>query len=277
MKRAADPASNGDLTDVIPWLERSPGPMALQPLPMMKAVIVEDERTLADLLQNLLALRHPQVRVLGIASTVADALELVTRHRPDLLFLDIGLRDGVQGFSVLEQLGPSAPRVIITTASAEHALSAFRFDAVDYLLKPIDVQALDRALERVALRAQAARDEQAPPAPPRAWWEVPTASGFTRVRLSEIISANAEGSYTELILQHEARPMTVSRPLGDVEKELGPGFLRTHRSHLVNPAHVRSYTRHDGDRLQMSNGTSVPIARDRVQEVLAALKHERGA
>lgn len=251
--------------------------MTTHPLPAMNAVIVEDERTLADLLQNLLALRHPQVRVLGIASTVADALELVTRHRPDLLFLDIGLRDGVQGFSVLEQLGPSAPRVIITTASAEHALSAFRFDAVDYLLKPIDVQALDRALERVALRAQAARDEQAPPAPPRAWWEVPTASGFTRVRLSEIISANAEGSYTELILQHEARPMTVSRPLGDVEKELGPGFLRTHRSHLVNPAHVRSYTRHDGDRLQMSNGTSVPIARDRVQEVLAALKHERGA
>ena len=273
MKPAADlPSPRADV-EVIPWLERGQGTMGTHPLPAMKAVIVEDERTLADLLQNLLALRHPQVRVLGIASTVADALELVSRHRPDLLFLDIGLRDGVQGFSVLEQLGPSAPRVIVTTANAEHALSAFRFDAVDYLLKPIDVQALDRALQRVALRAQAVQEGHVPQAAPRAWWEVPTATGFTRVRLSEIISANAEGSYTELHLQHEARPMTVSRPLGDVEKELGPGFLRTHRSHLVNPAHVRGYTRHDGDRLQMSNGTSVPIARDRVQEVLAALKH----
>lgn len=274
MKRAPIPGPTAVDVEVVPWKEHVPQHMAPHPLPAMKAVIVEDERSLADLLQNLLAMRHPQVQVLGIASAVDDALELVTRHRPDLLFLDIGLRDGVQGFSVLEQLGPSAPRVIVTTASADHAVSAFRFDAVDYLLKPIDVQALDQALARVAERLRPPGPREEGRTGHRVWWEVPTATGFTRVRVQDIVVASAEGSYTLLHLAGQPRPMTISRALGEVEKELGPGFLRTHRSHLVNPAHVRDFIRPDGERLHLSNGNTVPIARDRVQEVLQRLREE---
>lgn len=238
----------------------------------IRAVIVEDEQRLADLLQALLAMRHPNVEVVGTAGTVSEALELVTRQRPELLFLDIGLREGLQGFSVLEQLGPSAPHVIVTTASAEHAVNAFRFEAVDYLLKPIDTSALDRALERVYTRIRAAASTQHGREFAREWWEVPTASGFIRVHLANIRYAKAEGSYTLLYLADIDKPLTISRPLGDVEIELGPGFLRTHRSYLVNPDHVRGYTRTDGDQLELSNGTKVAIARDRVQEVLRLLK-----
>jgi len=250
--------------------------MGTQPKPALRAVIVEDEPTLADLLRSLLAIRHPNILVVGTAATAAEAMDLVTGTRPELLFLDIGLRDGLQGFSVLEQLGPSAPHVIVTTASTEHAVNAFRFEAVDYLLKPIDTQALDRALERVIARMGSAERIHPVNGAAREWWEVPTANGFIRVHVANIIYAKAEGSYTLLYLADLAKPMTVSRPLGDVESELGPGFLRTHRSFLVNPDHVRGYTRTDGDRLELSNGTNVAIARDRVAAVLQFLKGPAG-
>lgn len=240
----------------------------------LHALIVDDEEPARENLRLMLEDHCPGVEVVGVADGPATARERIGALDPDLLFLDIRMPSGTEGLDLLAELPDLRALVIFVTAFKDYALQAFHTHAVDYLLKPIDVQALDQALARVAerLRQPGARGEGR--TGHRVWWEVPTATGFTRVRVQDIVVASAEGSYTLLHLAGQPRPMTISRALGEVEKELGPGFLRTHRSHLVNPAHVRGYIRPDGERLHLSNGSTVPIARDRVQEVLQRLREE---
>ena len=113
----------------------------------MKAVIVEDE-TLARKELRVLLEAHPEIKVVGEAVSPAQAAKLVASVRPDLLFLDVNLRAGT-GFDLLESLRPNSPSVIFTTARADFALQAFDFDAVDYLLKPVNPERLAKAIAKL--------------------------------------------------------------------------------------------------------------------------------
>jgi two-component system LytT family response regulator len=202
----------------------------------MKALIVDDERLARNELRRLLA-KHPEIEVIGEAADAEEARAAVARLRPELLFLDVQM-PGDDGFALLETLEPPLPQVIFTTAYDEFAVKAFDFNALDYLLKPVDPARLAAGLEK--LRASggpgAAGDRPARLAPEdkvfvregeRCWF----------VELKSIRLMESEGNYTRLYFD-EARPQ-LFRSLNAMEERLDPrSFFRANRRQIVNLAWI---------------------------------------
>jgi two-component system, LytTR family, response regulator len=204
----------------------------------MHALIVDDER-LARLELRRLLRAHPEIDVIGEANGASDAEDKIAQLRPNLIFLDVQM-PARTGFELLESLR-NPPRVIFTTAHDEHALRAFEFGAVDYLLKPIDPERLTRSLSRVL----SSTDAPAPDAPAggatlreedqvflkdgeRCWF----------VRVGEIRLLESEGNYARAYFG-ENRPL-LPRTLQALESRLDPKcFLRVSRRHLVNLRFIR--------------------------------------
>lgn len=187
----------------------------------MRVVIVDDERLARQELRRLLA-AHPAVEVVGEARDGHEALALLPRLAPDLVFLDVQM-PGLDGFGVLEGL-EDVPPVIFTTAYDEYALKAFEVNALDYLMKPIVPARLAAALERVRPRAVPARLEQVFVRDGERCW---------LVRLADIFLLESEGNYTRVHFGKE-RPM-IPRSLAALEERLDPAvFFRAGRKHIIN-------------------------------------------
>ncbi|MFG1410934.1 LytTR family DNA-binding domain-containing protein [Xanthobacter sp. VTT E-85241] len=253
---------------------------------MLSAVIVDDEvrarRAIARLLEA-----HPQVRIAGEADCVEDALDLLVREAPDLVFLDIELGDG-SGFELIQAL-EDPPRVIFVTAHAEHAAEAFAVDAVDYLLKPVSPERLADALRRAMrrIRPDAASPEAAAPgtAPvaepsppalaPGATLELRTPHRTVFAPPSEIVALRADGDFTRVFLAGQP-PLMMLRTLGTFETLLPrPPFLRLGRSLMVNCDRLRSIETPSRDRAHVAlEGLPAPLilgraATSRLREALA--------
>ena len=243
----------------------------------MKAVIIEDEIRNQKILQQLLVESCPSIQVVGFAETVVDAKSLISTQKPELIFLDIQLKDGT-GFDLLVSLGNDMPFVIFTTAYDQYALKAFKFSAVDYLLKPIIPEELVAAVQKVEkeslqnqkisiqnliknLRAETKET-------------VITISGVNKVeyvKVHDIVRIEASGAYSRIILQN-GESHTVSKVIKEYQELLGDhGFFRTHQSHLINIKKVKTY--YKGDHLVvMDDGEEVPVARNRKDDFLQAMR-----
>jgi two-component system LytT family response regulator len=187
----------------------------------MRALIVDDERMARQELRRLLA-AHPEVEIAGEARGGEEALGLISKLAPDLVFLDIQM-PGITGFELLERL-ENVPQVIFTTAYDEYALKAFEVNALDYLLKPVAPARLAAALERVRPRLGPPRLEQVFVRDGERCWIV---------RVSDIFLLESEGNYTRLYFANE-RPL-IPRSLAALEERLDPAtFFRAGRKHLLN-------------------------------------------
>jgi two-component system LytT family response regulator len=187
----------------------------------MKALIVDDERIARQELRRLLA-AHPGVEIAGEARSGQDALELIPKLGPDLVFLDIQM-PGMTGFELLERLD-DVPQVVFTTAYDEYAIRAFEVNALDYLLKPIAPARLAAALERVRPRTAPLRLEQVFVRDGERCWILPVA---------DILLLESEGNYTRVYFGKE-RPL-IPRSLAALEARLDPAmFFRAGRKHLLN-------------------------------------------
>ncbi len=187
----------------------------------MKALIIDDERLARRELRRLLA-AHPELEIAGEARTGEEALDLISRLEPDVLFLDVRM-PGMSGFDLLEKL-EKVPQVIFTTAYDEYALKAFEVSALDYLLKPV-----------VAARLASAVAKLRPPAVRRCLEQVFVKDGERcwLVRVSDIFLLESEGNYTRLYFADQ-RPL-VPRSLAALERRLDPAvFFRVGRQHIVN-------------------------------------------
>ncbi|MEM9545618.1 MAG: LytTR family DNA-binding domain-containing protein [Bacteroidota bacterium] len=242
----------------------------------MKAVIIEDEVRNQKILQQLLEEGCPSIEVVGVAETVVDAKSLILEQKPELIFLDIQLKDGT-GFDLLISLGSEVPYVIFTTAYDQYALKAFKFSAVDYLLKPIISEELVAAVQKVEkdsiqnqkisiknlinnLRAETKES-------------VITISGINKVeyvKVRDIVKITASGAYSQIKLQN-GESHTVSKVIKEYQELLGEyGFFRTHQSHLINIKKVKTY--YKGDHVViMEDGEEVPVARNRKDDFLRAM------
>jgi two-component system LytT family response regulator len=206
----------------------------------MKAIIIDDERLAREGLKGLLA-DFPFVEVCGEAANATEALKLVAKVRPDLLFLDIEMT-GQNGFDLLEAMPPPHPHVIFVTAYSAFALRAFEVNALDYLLKPIDAKRLGAALEKVRASdagttraAKAGAEGVAPDMPLREDDRVFVRDGdrcwFVPVRSIRLLES--EGNHTRVHFDRE-KPL-IYRTLGSMEERLPARlFLRANRSQLVN-------------------------------------------
>lgn len=206
-----------------------------------KAVIIEDEERSTIVLQNLLETYCPDVEVVGNATSVQDGIKTVNALQPDILFLDVQIVGGT-GFDILEKLNNTKVSIIFTTAYDHYALKAFKFSAIDYLLKPIDIDELKIAVKKVTAPNQQAEDEfkiknllsniKNPSEDPVLLVSTLEAVEFVRIR--EIIRCEAQGAYTQLILK-DTKSVMVSKVIKEFEFLLQEyGFYRVHQSHLIN-------------------------------------------
>lgn len=267
-----------EANDPLPWGATDQTSMAHEKLPSLKAVVVEDQELPRNALLKLLELTQPGIQVVGIAADVPTAKVEIRKSRPDVVFLDVEL-GGQTGFDLLTALGDQPPMVIFTTAKEGYALAAIRFSAMDYLLKPVDVDELDRAVKRAASAVDAERrkgqmeslvQNLAQNGGANRRITLPMLNGHERVLMSDILYCNSDGNYTDVFLR-DGTKRTVSRPILHFEELLAGAFVRVHNEHLVNLDHVTEYIKGEGGTVQMSDGKSIAVSRRKKQELMDAL------
>jgi two-component system LytT family response regulator len=244
---------------------------------MKRIAIIDDEPDARQALSTLLTTFCPEVDICGEADSVASAFVLLRQTQPQAILLDISLGDGT-GFDLLDKFPQLPFQVIFTTAHDDFALKAFRYHALDYLLKPINPVELAAAIDRV---------QKAPPAdyPTRishlleshrtqqlSKITLTTQQEIIFVKIDQIVHLESEGSYTTFHLLNKERHL-ISHPLKTFEEMLPVAdFFKLHQSHLINLSHVKSVLREDGGYVLMEDGNKIPIARRRKEEFLKVLK-----
>lgn len=246
---------------------------------MIKAVIIDDENKCISLLKHLLANNCPQVQVVGEADGAATGIELVNQHKPNLVFLDIEM-PGKTGFELLNSLPAIDFHVIFTTAYNHYAIKAIRFSALDYLLKPVDIDELKAALARID-KAEVKKNKHESisllvnntRAANHNFTRITlsTQDGLVILQINEILYCEASGSYTFFYLKNGEK-LTISKTLKEYEDLLKDNqFFRVHNSYLINLNEVKKYIKGDGGTVVMSNGDEVFVSKRRKEEFLEAL------
>ena len=244
----------------------------------MKAIIIDDEPRARKVLTTLLEENCPKVEILNTAADVPEGVKSINRYKPDIVFLDIEM-PGYSGFELLDFFQEITFQIIFTTAYSEYAIQAFHVSAIDYLLKPIQIDQLVHAVEKAEQQisfSQTAEKLEALKTNLNAEGQVrkialPVANGLLFVETLDIIYLKAEGSYTQIHLVQGPK-LLVSKKLKEFEKLLqNPSFFKSHRSYLINLDHVQQYVRQDGGYIVMKNQDVVSIAKDRRDDLLKAI------
>lgn len=244
-------------------------------------LIVDDEQKAREAIKAVIRLTDTNVSRIDEAVGVADALEKITSLKPDILLLDVQLKDGT-GFDILQKLNSPLPGIIFITAYEQHALSAFRFSAVDYLLKPIDPALLKEAIEK-ATRQLAAGDIEVQmhqllqiisnPSKENKKIVLKTTEQIHVVKVREIVRLEADKNYTTFFMESGVQ-ILVSRTLKEYDEMLTEfGFIRVHQSHLVNVDFIDRFDKRDGGYLILKNKSSVPVSSRKREELLKALEN----
>ncbi len=235
----------------------------------MKTIIIEDNPLARKFLSELLVEHCPNIQLKGTASNVHDGRKLIGEVKPELVFLDVEMPQGT-GFNLLENIKNIDFQVIFTTAHEKYALQAIKYSALDYLLKPVDVDDLLQAVEKAeqqqpkdisALKIQTLMQNL--DAKPQSVQKLILKDryGMQIVKVADIIRLEAEGSYTKFYLNN-GKMLTISKSLKEYDNLLpAKDFFRSHQSHLVNLEYLERYDTRNGDVLQMIDGSEVPISR----------------
>ena len=244
---------------------------------MKRIALVDDEADARQLLRSMISSLCPDVEVCGEADSVESAYVLIRQTQPHVVLLDISLEDE-NGFDLLDKFPQPTFQVIFTTAHDEFALKAFRYHALDYLLKPINpvelAQAIDRVKQEVIPNFQAKISNLLESTRNKQLNKITLNSqeGMVFLRLDQIIRIESEGSYSTFYLLNQERHV-VSRPMREFEELLPKDlFFKLHQSHLINLAFVKKILREEGGYALMEEGCKVPIARRRKDEFLEAMR-----
>ena len=245
----------------------------------MRTILVDDERANLENLEVLLANYCPIVKIVARANHVDIAAELIELHHPDLLFLDIQMGKS-SGFDLLNRLSDRSFEVIFVTAYDQYGIQAIKFAALDYLLKPVNSEELMEAVRKAENRLKnKVQSEQlsfllqqiTKPEASNPKIALPQQNEIRYVEVRDVLRCEADNTYTFFNLANGDR-ILVSKPLKEYSDLLKPqGFLRTHQSHLINPAYVKSWLKEDGGMLLMKNGDKVAVSKPNRESVKAAL------
>lgn len=245
----------------------------------MKVVIIDNEVAIREMLVMMLELYCPEVTAVAQAACAAEAQELLKNFHADLLLLDVELQEGT-GFDLLRQIPQRHFQVIFITAHNKYAIDAFRYSAIDYLLKPIEPELLIQSIQKVAknvhqqdlqgqLERLLARMQSNSNASPRI--TLRDAERIYYLRPSEISYCEADGGYTRFYLE-DGPCITVSKHLKEFTHLLEPmGFLRTHNSYLVNREKVLRYEK-STECLVLDKHQSVPLSHRKRESILRLLE-----
>ncbi len=210
----------------------------------------------------------PDCEILGEAGSVKDGIKLLKDADPELIFLDISLPDGT-GFDLLDQFEGNNYKIIFITAYSDYALKAFKYSTFDYLVKPVDQESLTKALMRIPEFQKPENNQKAitingnlsvPIEKNSGTVALPEPNGFAIIKVEDIIRCEGKRNYTRIIFK-EGKEKIVSRTLLDFENLLTPlGFIRIHRSHLVNLFNVVRYIKSDGGKVELKTGELLKVS-----------------
>ncbi|MEO6286853.1 MAG: LytTR family DNA-binding domain-containing protein [Dyadobacter sp.] len=243
---------------------------------MLRAIIIDDEPNAVGLLVLRLSQHCPQVEVVASCTGSQKGIQAILDHRPDLVFLDIEMPQ-LNGFQVLEAVSGLSFSLVFVTAYDKFALKAFRYSAVDYLLKPIDTQELVQAVGRVEQQRKLVPEQlehlrQQFSNPGKTFPDriaLPYQNGVAFVDLKDILYCESDDNYTKFHLADNQYHL-VTKPLRDIQELLEErDFQRVHRQYLINLNHIKKFVKGEGSYLVMSNSQTIPVSRaqkDRLME-----------
>jgi len=243
---------------------------------MLRTVIVEDEIDAQSLLARIFLEYCEDIDLVGIVSNIEDARKLIEREQPDLIFLDIQLEDG-SGFELLDGLSEVSAKIIFTTAFDNYAIRAFKYEAIDYVLKPYSPKDILASLERVR-KTNFDKDlyfklnQLFAPKDEIEKISINTNEGVLFINIIDIIRLEADRSYCHIYLEDNEK-ILVSKPMGKMIKRMPKEqFIKVHLSHTVNVSKIKQYVNDEGGYILMDDGTKVPVSRRRKQEILKILQ-----
>lgn len=235
---------------------------------MLKAVIIDDESNARESIANLSRLTNSEIEIVGEADGVKSGLAVIQKIKPDLVFLDIQLEDGI-GFEILEGLPEIDFHIIFITAFNEYAIKAFKFAAIDYLLKPINPKEFKAAIDQfvnlqekedIESKLTAYLSHIKESAAEHKKIILKTAESIHIVKVQDIIRCEADKGYTEFFLR-DGHKILVSKGLKEYDELLGDfGFIRTHQSHLINLDYISRFEKTDGGYILMTDKSTVPVS-----------------
>ena len=240
---------------------------------MIRVVLIDDEPHAINTLRWEIEQNCPDLKIMDSFTNPEEALIALPQLKPDLVFLDIEMPI-LNGFDLLDQLETLSFALIFVTAYDQYAVQAFRINAIDYLLKPVDSENLIEAVKRVKIqRFQGEEHTQTNRAKIEQLRKsfnkvaIPQLDRMEFVLPDEIIYCKSEGSYTDVIFSK--RKVLITKALKEMENRLEEhGFYRVHKSYLVNLHHIQQYVRGDGGYLVMDNGDQVPVARRKKEDLM---------
>jgi len=243
---------------------------------ILKSILVEDEQTSREILRNYLSKYCPNIAVVGEAATIDEALVLIRNNDIDLLFLDVEMPYG-SGFDLLDKLGTVDFEVIFVTAYNQYAIEALNKHASYYLLKPISIDDLIKAVDYVTeLKEKEKALENAVLTPVATGKDqkitIPVQDGFEVLDVKDILYCKADDNYTELFLESGQKKL-VSKTLKYFEGILDKhGFARIHKSYLVNVAFISSYKKGKGGTVTLNNGKELSVSASKKATLLSFFK-----
>jgi len=245
---------------------------------MHTAVIIDDEGKGRIALKQKLLDYCPQIKLIAEADSGKQGIQLIEQLHPDIVFLDIEM-PGMDGFEMLKKISDKKFHIIFTTAYDQYAIKAIRFAAFDYLLKPVDIEELKQAVEKITqcqpqsyiskklevleqhLFANTTLNKIA----------IPTLDGILFFNITDIIYLEAHSNYTEIHFANNQK-IIASRTLKEFEEMLpADKFFRPHHSHIINLQYIKRYIRGDGGQIELQNGTVVSVSRSKKEEFLKVI------
>jgi len=242
----------------------------------LRTIIVEDEQTSREILRSYLTKYCPTVEIIGEASNIDEALLLIRNNELDLVFLDVEMPYG-SGFDLLEKLDKTSFEVVFVTAYNQYAIEALNSHASYYLLKPISIDELIKAVDYVTEIKTRENELQNSVLVPKSnptdhKITIPTQDGFEVLQMQDIIYCKADDNYTELFLSNNRKKL-VSKTLKYFEGILKEsGFARIHKSFLVNVTYIVSYKKGKGGTVYLSNGKELSVSASKKAELLSYFK-----
>lgn len=246
----------------------------------MKALIIDNETNLRSALKRLLQEFCPEITLTEEADGVKTGLHKIRTFLPDIVLLDVEMDDG-SGFDLMKQVTDPSFQLIFVTAHNQYAIQAFRFSAIDYLLKPVDPEALQNSVRKAQKSIRDGNLQQ------QVQVLLQQLSGIHThdkkivlkdlentyfIKVADILYCEAEGTYTRFFTSGN-NPILVSKNLKEYEAVLEPlGFIRTHHSFLANPDKIKLFDKTDGGTLVLEGGASIPVSQRKKEAVLQLLE-----
>jgi two-component system LytT family response regulator len=245
------------------------------PMTPINAIIISEEKDTLTILKNFEEENFMIMKIVGDAFSIIDAIEIIKLKKPDVVFLDIVLKDDVF-FEMLEQLEFSIPKLVFISANENYAVKAFKHNAIDFILKPIDFNAIILAAYKVIRRTEMERSYQNQKInninilnsinQHNEYVAVSSLDKIELIPMSEIIFCQADGKYTNFFLLNGKKIMS-SRNLGEYNSILDHNyFFRIHHSYIINIRHIAKISKKDGYFCELSNGTILPVAKRRQED-----------